>query len=286
MTPFQGTFQTIAVNNAEAESTDGNEWVIYLTHESIVSHTGLAEVRYGTWTQATGLMQAKIHGVADLSTHEQCLPELIKALETHASQTPFPLIDHYEFWLLDEATQHPLALLDTTNIEADTNPQHFAGEWRPSQSVANSFQSEYGDFEDLMALVNKAAGKAHRAIWYKRDSAGNGINADNHELAADKFPSLLVQKDYFENNNQRLIQDYFYWDAPALLQLHHLTTRQRQELESYAWQQPLKVEHLHHFYPESLDKNGLEVALVKAKLIGKSENPDGWHEPFLPYVNE
>jgi len=196
------------------------------------------------------------------------------------------LIDYFEFWLLDEKTQLPLVLLDTTSIEADTNPQHYAGEWRPSQSVANSFQSEYGSFEDLTTLVSKAAGKAHRARWYKRDNAGNGIDTDNQKLTVDKFPTLLVQMNNFENKIQKLIQDYFYWDAPALLQLQHLTNQQRQELETYAWQQPLKVEHLHHLYPEILDKDGLEVALVKAKLIGKSENPDGWHEPFLPYVNE
>jgi hypothetical protein len=286
MTPFQGSFQTIAVDNAEAESTNGIDWVIYLTHESIISHTGLAEVRYGTWTLTTGLTQAKIHGVADLSAHKQCLPQLIHALETYASHAPFPLIDNYEFWLLDENKQFPLVLLDTTSTETDTNPQHYAGEWRPSQSVANSFQSEYGNFDNLTTLVNKAAGKSHRAIWYKRDNAGSGISSGNHKLTADKFPTLLVQKDSFESDDRKLIQDYFHWDAPALLQLQHLTNQQREELETYAWKQPLKVEHLHHFYPEILDKDGLEVTLVKAKLIGKSEKPDGWHEPFLPYVNE
>jgi len=286
MTPFQGTFQTIAVDNAEAESTDGLNWVIYLTHESIVSHTGLTEVRYGTWTQRNGIAHSKIQGVTDLSVHERSLPSLIEALETYARQAPFPAIDRYEFWLLDEQHRRPLVLLDTATHKGDVNPQHYAGEWRPSQSVADSFRSEHGNFDDLIMLVNQAAGNKHQTAWYQRDTKGNGKDLDGETLSANDFPTLQVRTDYFDKKDNKIIQDYFFWDAPALLQLHGLSHEQRQQLETYAWQQPVRVEQLHYLYPQVIDQDGLEVALVKARLIGKNKNPDGWQEPFLPFVNE
>jgi len=286
MTPFQGTFQTIAANDAEAESIDGLNWVIYLTHESIVSHTDLAEVRYGTWSRRSGISHSKIHGVTDLSVHEQSLPLLIDALEAYASQAPFPALDHFEHWLLDEQQGKPLVLLGTATHKGDVNPQHYAGEWRPSQSVADSFRSEHGSFDDLVMLVNQAAGKKHQAIWYLRDHDGSARSLDGELLSTSEFPGLQIQPDHFDEATRKIIKDYIYWDAPALLQLHGLSYLQRQQLETRAWQQPLRVEQLHYLYPQIIDHDGLEVALVKARLIGKNESPDGWHEPFLPFVNE
>ncbi|MCW8964837.1 MAG: hypothetical protein OQL16_13660, partial [Gammaproteobacteria bacterium] len=251
-----------------------------------VSHTGLAEVRYGTWTQRNGITHSKIQGVTDLSVHERSLPSLIDALEMYANQTPFPAIDHFEFWLLDEKHCRPLVLLDTATHQGDVNPQHYAGEWRPSQSVAVSFRSEHGSFDDLLMLVNQAAGDKHQAAWYQRDAEGNGKGLDGETRSASDFPTLQIRTDYFDEKENMIIHDYIYWDAPALLQLHGLSHEQRQQLETYAWQQPLRVEQLHCLYPQIIDQDGLEVALVKARLIGKNENPDGWQEPFLPFVSE
>jgi hypothetical protein len=80
--------------------------------------------------------------------------------------------------------------------------------------------------------------------------------------------------------------DYISWDAPALLQLATLTRKQRTDLEQQAWQHPQRVEQFHYLYPDIIDREGLDVTLVKARLIGKNDVSDGWREPFLPYVSE
>ena len=53
LSPFHGTLHTISVEHGDAETTDGVHWVLYVAHDKIVAHTGLSEVRYGTWQAGT-----------------------------------------------------------------------------------------------------------------------------------------------------------------------------------------------------------------------------------------
>ena len=58
MAPFQGVLQIIRVGAGEAESKDGVHWILYAAHPDILAHSGLSEVRFGTWSADTGLRRA------------------------------------------------------------------------------------------------------------------------------------------------------------------------------------------------------------------------------------
>ena len=53
--PFHGVMRTISIEHGDAETTDGVSWILYVNHEDIVSHTGMSEVRYGSWSHEDGL---------------------------------------------------------------------------------------------------------------------------------------------------------------------------------------------------------------------------------------
>ncbi|MGB5774468.1 MAG: hypothetical protein WBP89_07375, partial [Sedimenticolaceae bacterium] len=108
MAPFQGVLQVIRVGAGEAESTDGVHWVLYAAHPDILAHSGLSEVRFGTWSVDTGLRRAMVRGTAAGNLIEYIGEPLIGALEAFAGQVPFALHDHLECWLLDAQTREPL----------------------------------------------------------------------------------------------------------------------------------------------------------------------------------
>ena len=55
--------------------------------------------------------------------------------------------------------------------------------------------------------------------------------------------------------------------APRLLCLHGLSDALRARLEDAAWRHPEPVAALFRLYPKVLDRDGLKVCLVKARLL-------------------
>ena len=114
LNPFHGVMQVIAIEHAEAESTDGINWILYVSHEDIVSHTGMSEIRYGSWNQQDGLQLSRVRGTETSNIIDTVGEKIAAAVEIYASTIPFPLNDRYECWLLTEDGK-PLALLDTVD---------------------------------------------------------------------------------------------------------------------------------------------------------------------------
>jgi hypothetical protein len=63
-----------------------------------------------------------------------------------------------------------------------------------------------------------------------------------------------------------LVADYIRWQAPLLLQLTRLDASTRQKLEILARQAPEKVARYHNLYPEIIDQQQINAALVAAVM--------------------
>ena len=159
MAPFQGVLQVIRVGDGEAESTDGVHWVLYAAHPDIPAHSGL-EVRFGTWTADSGLRRAMVRGTAAGDLIERIGEPLIGALEAFARQTPFPLQDRREYWLLDAQTREPLVLIDSRLCDEPVPPA-VQPRWLPGKAAADEFAG-LAELEDPIA---RRAGRRPMAEW-------------------------------------------------------------------------------------------------------------------------
>lgn len=285
LSPFHGTLHVVSVEHGDAETTDGVHWVLYVAHEKIVAHTGLSEIRYGTWEAGTGLRRAAVRGSARDGLIEEVGARLVDALEHNADRLPFPPADSHECWLLEQNSDRPLALLASVQTYGERKP-HEQPRWYPGQASISQFHSTHGDARQLAALVNGAAGSAARLIWVERTPGGDGYTDEGIRLPRELFPELLVREQWQRATDTALVQDFVAWQAPWLLQLTHLTTATRLRLEQAAWQRIRESDRVCRLFPRLLDSRGLTVARVKARLMADDPSPSRQPEPFLPFYIE
>ncbi|WJW75475.1 hypothetical protein QVG61_13445 [Thiohalobacter sp. IOR34] len=251
--PYQGVIQIVDCGTAQAYSTDGQHWRIR------VRRPGAA-------------------GDALLEALEQRPP------------LPFPLADRIELWLLDHSRRQPLALVKSRcnlrEMDAVSDPL-----WRPFLVSQQGFRCQALE-EDaqrtppgarppraqdvLERRVNRAARPLPVLQWFERLEDGSGIGHDGlrvddslygRELPAAAFPPLLVREDWEDPLSCALVQDYHAWQAPLLLAHQNLDRDTRQRLETAACQRPEALAANYHMYPEVLDGEALQVALVSARLM-------------------
>jgi hypothetical protein len=282
LSPFHGVQQIISVPGGIAESMDGETWKLFVADERIISHTGLSEVRYGDWQSKRGRRRSKIRGTAPSGLIESIGDHLVEALGRYADQVPFPLADHYEYWLLRAEDQRPLALLDSA-LNDDELPITEHPSWYPGGTSSRRFRSEAGDIDDLKKLIHETAGRRPEAVWIERNTRG-AINVDGMRFPAETFPPLLLSTDWPSPSAWRLVTDYLDWQAPWLLQLN-LERGLRQSLEQAAWQRPRETERVFRLFPEICDEAGLTVTRVKAKMMNETTTSHP-REPFYPFNNE
>lgn len=285
LSPFHGTLHVVSVEHGDAETTDGAHWVLYVAHEQIIAHTGLSEVRYGTWQAGTGLKRAAVRGTARGDLIEQVGACLVDALEHNAHRIPFPLADCHECWLLEARTRQPLALLASAEVYGDRKLQGQA-RWYPGPPSVNQFRSEHGDASRLATLVNGAAGAPPSLLWVKRSPSRDGYTDDGIRLPREFFPELLVREHWNRPDDDALVRDFFAWQAPWLLQLPNLAVSTRRRLEQTAWARPRETDRAHRLFAQLLDSEGLTVARVKARLMQDGPAREQHPEPFLPFYLE
>ena len=255
LSPFQGTLHVVSVAHGDAETTDGVHWILYVAHEDIVAHTGLCEVRYGTWRADRGLRRAAVRGTVRLDLIEEVGSSLVEALARCAPALPFPLEDRCECWLLEAETGRPLALLgsaeDLPGGAAPVNPR-----WHPGQGAIRGFSSAHGNAGGLVALVNAAAGRRPGVLWVRRANSGEGQVLDGSRLPAALFPDLLLQQTWLSEGSAALVADFHRWQAPWLLQLPGLHEATRARLETAAWGRPVQTARVYRLFPRVLDRQG------------------------------
>lgn len=276
MAPFQGVLQVVRVGHGEAESTDGRHWVLYVAHPDILAHSGLSEVRFGTWSAAAGLRRAAVRGTAAGGLIEAIGEPLISALERHADAAPFALKDRQECWLLDRETGAPLVLIDTS-LPDETPSLMDAARWLPGCAA----REEFAGLAALEAAVALRSGPRPLACWYQRDRQGNAHNANGERFGAAHFPRLLLTTDWLESRQRALAEAFIAWWAPALLQLQHLDNAERARLERAATRRASAVARLFRLYPKTIDDRLLRVARVQARMQASQTTGGCYQEPFL-----
>jgi hypothetical protein len=215
---------------------------------------------------------------------EQIGDRLLTAVEQHAEKVPFPSIDDFELWLLDEESGSPLALIDSALAE-DTLTPYDNPTWYPGGQAGRIFSSLSGDAGDLIRLIKSKAGKQSTAIWIKRNPDGSGGDRQGSRYPADSFPTLLLRDRWEDTRQQQLVSDFLNWQAPWLLQLR-LDPEIRSQLEEAAWERPFETSRVFRLFPQIIDEKGLTATRVKARIMQGTPAVQQINEPFYPFVNE
>jgi hypothetical protein len=270
LNPYRGVVQFIDLGEADARSLDGITW-----HLRAEDDQGWVRP-VGVWEQGAGLVAGVGHRY----------PALLTALEQRPT-LPFPLADRVELWLLDKPDGRPFALLDACR-PSQALPDPAALEWQPFSLTYQGFHSRAlaeskGDrHRDLLSRqVNQRARPQAAAQWFYRqpDGSGNGLAGyrlasswQERRLTAAEFPELLVAEDWNNRLEKSVIDDYHAWLSPFLLCWPGLSDATRARLEVAARDRLAWLAQVHRLLPRVIDREGLNAALVAARL--QEANPE------------
>jgi hypothetical protein len=285
LNPFRGVVHTIRFQSAEAVTTDGIEWDIYVANEALLDGLGragkraqISDIRYGHWSAEKGLKRGPLFPSDDFRRLEDMGAVVYEHLLKMHREVPFAFRDQFELWLLDRSEQ-PLALLHSvrTHSETDTRPPL---DWRAGMVAQERFRSA------AVAGSSDAAGTylthyinsltSGVAQWFCRadDGAGLGLHTmkggdalRGRVLGADAFPPLFIATAGMDAAHARLVHDYHAWQAPWMLLLPHLDRATRRALEAFACQQAESIDKHCRLYPEVVDRPALLAARVEAALV-------------------
>jgi len=263
---------------ADAVTTDGRSWTLYVRGECLYDDPAdlqdraisVPDVKYGTWSANTGFMRAPIR----LPTFDERVREqgeaLLSAVQTHAAALPFPLADRFELWLLHGESGQPLALI-ASGCTTDDCAQPVRAQWTPGRHC----MADLPEAAQLHRRIAELAGPTPRALWFERHADGSGsallhgagaMMVVEQHLPADRFSSLLVDRDALGAGTGRLLDALLSWQSPALLQLPGLTREQRRRFEAAACGHALRLADNLPLYPCVLDGSAITAALVEARL--------------------
>ncbi len=285
LNPFRGVVHTIRYQSAEAVTTDGIEWDIYVANDALLDGLGragrralISDIRYGHWSAEKGLKRGPLYPSDDFKRLEHMGAVVYEYLLKAHREVPFQFRDAFELWLLD-AHDQPLALLHSvrTDSETDTRPPL---DWRAGMAAQEHFRSQaIADLTEpagvyLSRYVNSLAGGAVQ--WFRRSDDGTGLGLHvlqgddtlrGRVLEADAFPPLFVATAGMDTAHTRLVHDYHAWQAPWMLLLPHLDTATRRALETSACQQAELIEKHCRLYPDVINRPALQAARVEAALL-------------------
>ena len=288
LNPFRGIMNIIEYADAEAVTTDGVNWDIYVRDSELL--LGLdnrrkiqtSDIRYGSWSEKDGLKRGAIYPSDDFKVLENRGAIVYEYLREHHQDIPFPFEDHYELWLLDKNDQ-PLALINTVanaeDIELDT-----AINWKAGIACSKTFNSElWPDIsnhkneyecvaEYLNHYINRFAGDEPAAQWFFRHNklctGLQGINLkkqlENRQLDCNKFAEFFISMTGHDKHHKKLLNDFLNWQAPYLLLLQNLADIDREHFEEQARLQALITDKQCHLYPKIINEGVINAARVEA----------------------
>lgn len=272
LAPYQGVLQIVDTGEARAMSPDGIEWQVQVRvgtrnpvwgeFEGDEDETRL--MVYGLWTQDTGLVRLPFDPMADMAEARAQAEDMVTRLPAAMAQAPFPLADQHELWLLDTEAQ-PLALLASVR-RGDPLPAHVRSRWQgsPSMHFARHLYELDGDGlarlqasgDEMARLVEQAAGTRPETRWIDRSEPHPELD----------FPPAGVRHRWPEADQQTVADDWLCWQAPLLLMLPELDAALRARLEEFAMRQVSSVARYWRSWPEVIDRDRLQAALVAARL--------------------
>lgn len=268
LSPYTGLVQVAESERARALSIEGKDWEIqFRFDEGCIGsrlETGHKQkrhyVRVANVTE-TGVERFKLPYPVDRDLVEEQIQALAEFLE--AAELPFPPADHYEYWLLDEKNQDPLALIYSCVHEEEMAmyPRHL--EWTVTPASVSAVEKMPDELKvytppvnyQLGQLVNERAGNKPRTAWMKRRA---GLDVD--------FPPLLVSESWDDEAHDVLCKRFIARMAPRLLMLHGLGKDVRLRLEQQAKAYAFEVAKFFPLYPDIADPALMSSIRVEAQL--------------------
>ena len=291
LNPFRGVMNVIRFEAAEAVTTDGLKWEIYVNNDDVLKglptgqYIQTSDIPYGSWTLEDGLRRGPIYPSTDFKRLEEMGAMVYEAvLELHDS-IPFGFSDSYELWLLDSG-QQPLALLHSVTQPHEVELE-MPIQWRAGNHCQKTFTPELdvpvGEdmtaAEMLMLHINMSAGFPLRARWYLRENNGNGEHVatvrsapDSKDdvtgstLPASAFAEYFIHEIPDNDDYNRLRAAFIDWQAPWILLLSTLSAEKRLYFEQLARKQALLVDAQYRLYPEIIDEEAIKGARVEAMM--------------------
>ena len=282
LSPFRGIMHCIVNDSADAVTTDGRVWTLYVRGECLyddLSDLGnrqvtIPDVKYGQWSAKRGFRRAPIR----LPTFDARVREegdrLLQAVQHHADSLPFPLDDRFELWLLHATTGQPLAMIASC-CDAEECELPAMVRWTPGQLC----MAELEEARHLACIISELAGKPSRAQWFERHADGSGSPrrgnvgdqqaAPQDDLPPACFDPLFVDQGALTAPQVRLLEAVLAWQSPALLQLPDLTPAQRAAFETAACRHALRLAEQLPLYPSVLDGAAI-TAIDTIKLLTRS----------------
>jgi hypothetical protein len=311
LNPFRGVMNIIEYQGAEAVTTDGRHWDIYVRDTGLVedipnSHkVQTSDIRYGSWSLNEGLTRGAIYPSDDFKVLEHRGALVYEHLLKHHKNVPFPLEDSIELWLLDDKDL-PLGLLNSAVREEDIELDCHL-DWRAGRACRKHFRTpvmqelletaytETSAGEYLTRYINKRSGEPPRAQWFRRkpNGSGEGLSGINLEprlqyrhLPDTAFPAYFLREDDSSAPHRQLIEDFLAWQAPCLLLLQNLNAPARRDLERLATSRALSVDKLYRLYPAILDEAAIKAARVEATLRRNEIQEDEEEKAMATYYIE
>lgn len=303
LNPFRGAMHVIRYASAEAVTTDGVHWDIYVSNDALRAdlpedcQVQTSDLRYGSWSAAEGLKRGPINLYDDFLAMEAMGALVFEQLKELHTRVPFGYADRFELWLLDTAGQ-PLALLasacsDREMLEVRTEPRWQVGYLARERFTSTALPAEAAvtAADYLCDYINGRAGPKPQMQWFERqaDGAGQGLcladtpeSLANRHLPASAFPRFILAEAGHDEQHRRLIDDYHAWLAPWLLLLPGLSADTRAELERKARAQPLEVARQYRLYPAVVNQAELNAALVESVLLNSQARRQSAEDMPLP----
>lgn len=291
LNPFRGIVSYISYQSADAVTADGNHWDLYVSNKALLQgldnerRPQISDIRYGSWSARRGLKRGPILPSDDFLQMEAMGTRVYQHLLEVCDQVPFPLLDRYELWLLDQDAQ-PLALIDSALEESGIDARQSL-EWRPGLDCRRTFTScvakqlvsnhdTPGAVTDYLArYINSRTADTAIAQLFRRTANGSGaglwgINLPEtltgRTLPDSDFPPRLLDVQRHDALHAQLVQDFICWQAPWQLLLPGMESEVRGEFEQHARVQPLKLAQQYRLYPDIIDHSVIDAARVEARL--------------------
>lgn len=314
LNPFRGVVQVIRYAAAEAASTDGVHWDIYVSNSALLDgldvgqrQVQISDIRYGSWSAERGLMRGPLYPSEDFRHMEEMGAVVYEHLLQIHHQVPFPPRDSLELWLLDAAGL-PLALLDSAVHDRDRRRDSgvrwhagYTAEARFNSAAMAGLAGEEGANAAayLTRFINSRAGPQAAAQWFRRQADGSGMGFAGVDLnpelvgrvlSPNQFPEWMLATPETASPraaaHQALLDDYRDWLAPCLLLLDCLDEPDRARLEQLARLQAEEVCRLYRLYPQVMDPGFVNAARVEAMLRGSQAAQTAAEEEMPTYYIE
>jgi len=278
LSPFVGNIQIIEADYCRALSSDGQQWQIQVSCETHQQIWQIAEqvyvprryVLYGSWSKALGFSSLPLDPMLDAPDLQHIQHSLISALENQPA-LPFPPLDDYECWLIDQATARPLALLASVT-DTQMIPHLQLGRWQamPQQTGNNPLPAELGA-EAVSALEQQINQQGQHRQWFRRLPDGDGQpvgQANLNEHTNQPLPSLLFDASLLPASLRDTAQALIRWQSPRLLSLQHIEPALRQQLEQFSQHFAVETRQRLHTYPVPLSEAVFNKIQVELKIRG------------------